>query len=488
MRRAHSDARSPGYDSQPMLERPGSISPDSVDAALATFDSLCDERFDGWVEELHDFCSIPSETDQFPELERAAQWIEARLRQAGAEVTVIREDGVPPLVVGEMGDGPRTLIAVQHYDVQPAAPLDLWESPPYEPSVRDGRLYARGVCDNKGELLHRIQATEALRDAYGELPCRVRFIVEGEEESDSEHLAPLLSQRPEFFEGDGALIEGGGVDEKGRPMLVCGVRGMLYAKLSVRTLGFDAHSGGAQLLPNAPWRLIEALQTLRAPDGTITIDGFMDDVLAPTESQLAHLRTLPFEEAEIKRIYDIEGFVGGLTGFAAQVADTFQPTCNISGIVSGWTEAGVKTITPAEASAKVDMRLIPDQDPARIEERLRTHLDGRGFTDVAMTVHRGEHPYWTSIDDPIVDAADRAHDGIFEEPRVRWFSAGGTAPMHQVCAPHRLPIVTLGASDAEIRAHAPNESYSLDLMRRAAKVTGRFLQEFAAIPAKGGGS
>ena len=452
-----------------------------MNAELGAFDALCDERFDGWVEELRDFCTIPCETDAFPELERGAQWVEQRLRQAGAEVTVLREEGVPPLVIGEMGAGPRTVIAVQHYDVQPAAPLDLWETPPYDPSLRDGRLYARGVCDDKGELLHRIQATEALRDATGELPCRVRFIVEGEEESDSAHLATLLSRRPEFFEAQGALIEGGGVDEKGRPLLVCGVRGMFYVELAVRTLAFDAHSGGAQLFPNAAWRLIEALETLRRPDGTITVDGFMDDVLAPTEAQLAHLRTLPFEEEEIKRIYDIGEFVGGLTGVAAQTADTFRPTCNISGFISGWTDPGVKTITPAEASAKVDMRLIPNQDPRRIEERLRAHLDRRGFTDVTMTVHRGEQPYWTPITDAIVDAAERAHAGVFDQPPQRWFSAGGTAPMHQVCAPHRLPMVTLGAGDAENRNHAPNESYSLDLMRRAAKVTGRFLREFAAI-------
>jgi acetylornithine deacetylase/succinyl-diaminopimelate desuccinylase-like protein len=448
---------------------------------LAAFDALCDERFDGWVDELRDFCTIPCETDQFPQLERGAQWVEQRLREAGAEVTVLREEGVPPLVVGEMGAGPRTLIGVQHYDVQPAAPLDLWDTPPYDPILRDGRLYARGVCDNKGELLHRIQATEALRDATGVLPCRVRFVVEGEEESSSAHLASLMSQHPEFFEGHGALIEGGGVDEKGRPMLLCGVRGMVYAELSVRTLAFDAHSGGAQLLPSATWRLIEALSTLRAPDGRITIDGFMDDVAAPTEAELDHLRTLPFEEQEIKRIYEVEEFVGGLTGFAAQVADTFNPTSNISGIHSGWTGAGAKTITPAEASAKIDLRLIPNQDPARIEEGLRAHLERRGFGDIDIRLYRAEYPYWTPITDPIVDAADRAHRGVFDEAPLRWFSMGGTAPMHPVCAPHRLPMVSLGAGDPEIRAHAPNESYSLDLMRRAAKVTGRFLREFAAI-------
>jgi acetylornithine deacetylase/succinyl-diaminopimelate desuccinylase-like protein len=141
----------------------------------------------------------------------------------------------------------------------------------------------------------------------------------------------------------------------------------------------------------------------------------------------------------------------------------------------------VKTITPAQASAKVDMRLIPNQDPAVIEQRLRDHLARRGFDDVEILVHRGEFPYWTDINEPLVDAADRAHHGVFEEPPLRWFSMGGTAPMHQVCAPHGLPMVTLGAGDAEVRAHAPNESYSLDLMRRAARVTGRFYREFAAI-------
>jgi acetylornithine deacetylase/succinyl-diaminopimelate desuccinylase-like protein len=451
--------------------------------ASIAFDGLVDERFDRWTDELRDFCSIPSETGHLPELERAASWVAERLDAAGAEVTVLTEEGIPPVVIGELGSGPRTLLAVQHYDVQPAAPLELWETGPFDPQVRDGRLYARGVCDDKGEFLHRVQAVEALRDASGDLPCRVRFIVEGEEESGSATLASLLAQRPEFLEGNAALIEGGGVDEAGRPVLVCGVRGMLYLQLTARTIAFDGHSGMAQLLPNAAWRLVEALSTLRMPDGTITLDGFMDDVLAPTPAQLDHLRTIPFEEAEIKRIYGVTDFVGGHTGFAAQVQDTFQPTCNISGIVSGWTGPSVKTITPAEASAKLDLRLIPNQDPHLIAQRLRDHLDRRGFTDVEIDGVHAEYPYWTPIDDPVVDAAELAHAGIFEEQPLRMISAGGTAPMYPVCMPHRLPMVTLGASDPEVRAHAPNESYSLDLMRRAIRVTGRFLYELAAIDA-----
>jgi len=187
------------------------------------------------------------------------------------------------------------------------------------------------VCDDKGELLHRIQAVEALRDATGELPCRVRFIVEGEEESDSAHLAPLLSQRPEFFEGHGALIEGGGVDEKGRPLLVCGVRGMCYVELSVRTLAFDAHSGGAQLLPNAAWRLVWALSTIKGPDDRVLIDGFYDDVRPPNPDERAAFEKMPHDEMETAKTYGIKHFLGDVRGLEYQLRHYMQPTATIDG-------------------------------------------------------------------------------------------------------------------------------------------------------------
>jgi acetylornithine deacetylase/succinyl-diaminopimelate desuccinylase-like protein len=445
------------------------------------FDRLVAERSERWAQELADFCRIPSETDQAAPLRLAAEWTAERFRRAGAEVRFLERPDAPPLVVGEIGGGPRTLLSQDHYDVQPATPLELWTSPPFEPQIRKGRLYARGAADDKGDFLFRLQAVEALRDALGELPCRVRFIVEGEEESGSKHLAGYLADAPDLVEGHGALIEGGGVDEVGRPVLVCGVSGLCYVQLHVRTLAYDAHSGGARLLPNAAWRLVQALATLRGPDDALTIDGYLDHVRQPTEAQLAHLRTLPFEEAEIKRIYGCPVFVGGRTGFAAQVAETFQPTSNIAGLVSGFTGEGEKTIVPAEAWAKMDLRLVPDLDPEIALRCLREHLDRRGFTDVEIEPGSGESPYWTPIDDPLVDAAAAAHAGIFADEPLRFFSMPGTAPLHQLCAPHGLPITSIGGSDAEVRAHAPDESCDLDLMVKGARVMGRFLVGFAAL-------
>ena len=451
---------------------------------LDAFEQLIHERRDRWLDELRDFCGIPSETGRLDQLRRAASWTADRLRAGGFAVEVIEGGGEasPPVVVGETGSGTRTLICVQHYDVQPADPLELWTAPPYEPSLRDGHLYARGVADNKGHLLLRLQAIEAYREAIGELPCRVRFLVEGEEESSSAHFARVLARRQDLVSGDGALHEGGGLDAEERPLLICGVRGILYVELSVRTLAYDAHSGGASLLPNAAWRLVDALATLRQPDGTVTIDGFDEDVLAPTRDQLEHLRTLSFEEGRIKSIYGCDRFVGDLTGFDAQVAQLFRPTCNVAGLWSGWTGPGTKTITPAEAHAKLDMPLVPNQDPHGIETALRAHLDRAGFEDVAIRNLGASHPYWTPVDDPLVDAADRATAEVFGRPALRMLSSPGTAPMHEVCAPNRLPLVGLGFAHAGTRAHAPDENVRLDLMWKAAKVMARFLPAFAASP------
>ena len=262
-------------------------------------------------------------------------------------------------------------------------------------------------------------------------------------------------------------------------MLICGVRGILYVELSVKTLSYDAHSGGASLFENAAWRLVEALATLRKPDGTVTIDGFYDDVRRPSEKQLAHLGSIPFEEEKIKAIYGAKRFVGGRSGSEAQIAQLFAPTCNIAGIWSGWTGDDSKTITPAEAHVKIDMRLVPDQDPGRIERQLRAHLDTRGFTDIAIKNWGSEHPYWSAVDAPIVDAAARASKAVYGMEPLRTFSSPGTAPQYQVCAPNKLPMVAIGYSHPDARAHAPDENVRLDLMPKAAKVLGRFFDEFA---------
>src|SRR6267142_5937412 len=249
---------------------------------------------DRFLAELRDLCRIPSETGDAKALDAAALWCAERLRAAKCETREFRVAGEPALVVGETGAGKRTLICVQHYDVQPAVPLELWKSGPYEAAVRDGAVYARGADDNKGHLLLRIQAAEAYRAVHGDLPIRIRFLIEGEEEDGSAHLAELLAKDPTLTDGDGALKEGGAIDAAGRPQLLLGGKGIFYMELKVRSMTRDAHSGGATHLPNAAWRLVQALSTLVEPNGRIRIDGFYDDVRKPTQAELDHVRKLPF--------------------------------------------------------------------------------------------------------------------------------------------------------------------------------------------------
>ena len=431
---------------------------------------LADNR-DRFVEELRDLCRIPSETGADAALDAAALWCAERLRAAKCDTREWRIKGEPALVVGETGSGKRTLICVQHYDVQPAVPLELWKTGPYDAAVRDGAVYARGVDDNKGHLLLRVQALEAYRAAHGELPIRLRFLIEGEEEDGSPHLAELLANDPGLTDGDGALKEGGAIDAAGRPALLLGGKGILYVELRHRSMARDAHSGGATHLPNAAWRLVQALATFVDPkDGRILIDGFYEDVKKPTPAELEHVKTLPFEADVLKKIYQIDHFAWG-RDTSARVASVFEPTCNIAGIISGFTGEGTKTVIPSEAMVKIDFRLVPDQSPQKIRDLVRAHLDRNGFHDVELTAKEGTRPYRGRMDDPLVRATKAVAEETFGKEALLIPSSGGTSPMWQVCGKRSLANVTLGMGHPDSGAHAPNEHILLDNYWKALRAT-----------------
>ncbi|HEY3186241.1 MAG TPA: M20/M25/M40 family metallo-hydrolase, partial [Solirubrobacteraceae bacterium] len=394
--------------------------PDELDRFIAA-------QNDGFIAELRELCAIPCEAHDRPALDAAARWCRDRLRAAGfGDARELRTDGAPALVVGETGSGNRTLLGVQHYDVQPAVPLELWKTPPYAPDVRDGAVYARGVDDNKGHLLLRIQAVEAHRAVFGELPIHLRLLIEGEEESGSPNLARLLALEPGLTDADGALKEGGALDSGGRPQLSLGGKGILYCHFRVRSMARDAHSGGATHYPNAAWRLAHAFASLMDKSGRVRIDGFYDDVRPPTEADRAMLEAMPFEPEAVKRVVGIERFAFGRNDDQAKRASVFEPTCNICGIESGYNGPGSKTVIPAEATGKVDFRLVPDQDPERIARLLRAHLDREGFSDVAFTAEEGEHPYRGPVDAPLVRAVKAVAEEAFGKPAVLVPSSGGT--------------------------------------------------------------
>ena len=435
-----------------------------------------------WTDELLAFCAIPSEAGDTVALLAAASWITERLQRLPAIVDVVEKDGAPPLVVGELGAG-RTLLAVQHYDVQPAVPLELWTSPAYQPEVRDGRLYARGASDNKGELMARIWAVEAYLATFGDLPCRLRFLIQGEEEGGGANFGPLLDMRPGLREADGVLSEGGEIDGHGRPVVYGGVRGMASFELVCRTIAYDAHSSLANLLPNAASRLVMALSTFWDAEGVPRIEGLDDAVRRPTAADTAILAATPTEEIDdLFPVYGIGRLVAGRRGAEALEVLTFGTTCNLQGLWSGYTGPGGKTITPAEGHARLDIRLVPSQDPDAVLEAVRRHLAGHGFADIEVIASDENYPaWWTPSDDPIIAAAIRASEAVLGTTAVQLLSAPGTEPLWDVCAAGNLPAVSLGASDDDARMHAPDESWSLAGAALAAQMTARFLDEFAAI-------
>jgi acetylornithine deacetylase/succinyl-diaminopimelate desuccinylase-like protein len=449
------------------------------------FDRYVRDHLDGWTAELAEFCAIPSESSDPAALHAAADWIAARYLalSRSARVDVVTANGLPPLVIADLGTG-RTLLALQHYDVQPAAPLHLWTTPPYEPAVRKGRLYARGACDNKGELMARVWAIEAYLATIGELPCRIRFLTQGQEEGGGPGFRQLLAERPGCLDGDAALSEGGEIDTERRAVVYAGVRGMVSFEITSRTIAYDAHSSLANLLPSATIRLIRALATFWDDEGVPAIAGLAAGVRAPSAGQLAVLAAIPDGELEEDLLpeYGIDRFVAGRRGAEAVRALTLDPTLNVQGIWSGYTGPGGNTITPAEAKARIDVRLVPDMDPGAVLDAVRRHLTDRGFGDLDVAINDDAYrAWWTSPDDPVVRAAARASEAVTGVASVIQVSAAGTEPMYDVAAARNLPSTSIGAADQDARVHAPNESYGLESAAIATRMFGRFLDEFARL-------
>jgi acetylornithine deacetylase/succinyl-diaminopimelate desuccinylase-like protein len=389
-------------------------------------------------------------------------------------------DGAPVVYSERPGRSPKTLLIYNHYDVQPPEPLELWDSPPFQPTLRDGKLYGRGVSDDKGHLVSRLFAIDALLDAEGELPCNVKFIIEGEEETSSVHLHEFIVNNKERLTADACLWEFGGVDHREAPMQYLGMRGICYVELSVETAKTDAHSGlGGSIFPNAAWRLVWALNTLKGPDERIRIPGFYDTVRPPSQRDRQLLEDLPEVSHEYKQMYGVESFLKGLTGgVELRIAEVFEPTCTICGLTSGYQGRGSKTVLPARASAKVDFRLVPDQRPGQVLEQLRSHLDAEGFSDVQIASLGGEPPARTDLDEPIVDLMVRTAEEIYGQSMQLVPLIGGSGPNYPFIHVLNLPVVTAGAGYPGTRAHAPNENLRLDLYLKHAKHVVRILKEF----------
>ena len=429
------------------------------------------------VDELSRLLAQPSVAAQNLGIEDCAELVADALKLRGFSVSIMPTGGSPVVFGERKGQGDATLISYNHYDVQPAEPLELWDSPPFEPTLRDGRLYARGVSDNKGNFTARLHAIDAILDREGELPCNVKFIVEGEEEIGSVNLEPFVRANKDLLAGDVCVWEVGGVDHENAPIQMLGLRGICYVELRVRTATQDVHSGtGGSLFPNAAWRLVWALSTLKDPGENILLPGFYESVIPPTPREKELLAQLPDMRAHYREVYGLEGFLKGVDDpLELAIQAVYQPTCTICGLNSGYQGEGSKTVLPAEASAKVDFRLVPDQRPQQVLAQLREHLDAHGFSDIEIVDLGGNPGARTDPDHPAVGLAVRAAEDVYDKPTRINPMIGGSGPNFMFQEYLGVPIISNGANDADSRAHAPNESISLDLYAKAAKHFARIL-------------
>ncbi len=447
-------------------------------------DSFLKKHLDEYIAETAQLCAQPSVSAKGEGTHECANLIVDTLQRHGFRVHKFATPGNPIIVGHADGVSRRTLLFYNHYDVQPPEPLELWTTPPFEPTIRDGALYARGSKDDKGEFMARLMAVDAVRAQHdGKLPCGVTFVVEGEEEIGSPHIAEFVREHVELLQSHGAIWEEGGIDPEGRPEIGLGRRGVLTVELSVESMTRDAHSGSAHVLPNAAWRLTWALAALKHRDERIRIPGFYDHVKPPSEADLKLLDELPdFEEWRVKT-FGVKDFVRGLRGKALNRA-VFEPTCNIQGITAGYQGAGNKTVIPARASAKIDFRLVPDQSPDDIFAKLREHLDKQGFEDVRVEWSGAMWPCKVSVDDPFVRLTARTGQEIYGHPTLLSPIGGGSSPMYAFAKPLDIPIVTCGVGYANNRTHAPDEHVRLVDFLNAARHIGRILNEFADLDDK----
>lgn len=449
---------------------------------MKEIDSFIETHLDQNVAELSRLCSQPSVAAQNLGIDACAELVARCLAERGFKTQILPTGGSPVVFGERKGRADRTLLVYDHYDVQPPEPIELWDSPPFEPTLRDGRLYARGVADNKGNFMSRLHAIDAILALDGELPCNVKFILEGEEEIGSVHLEPFVKLHQDLLAGDVCVWEIGGVDRENFPIQMVGMRGICYVELRARTANQDVHSGtGGSIFPNAAWRLVWALSSLKDEDENILLPGFYDDVLPPTDREIELLGQGPRMIAFYKGKYDLDHFLNGIDDeLELAVEGVYKPTCTICGLRAGYQGPGTKTVLPAEAMAKVDFRLVPNQTPEKVLAQLRAHLDDQGFEDIEIVDLGGNPPAKTEPDHPAVQMAVKAAEDVYEKPTRVIPMVGGSGPSFMFKKYLNVPIISSGAGDEDSRAHAPNESISLDLYVKGSKHFARILKMMQA--------
>jgi len=455
---------------------------------MGTWEAYLEENKGRFLEELIEFLRIPS-ISSLPEhtddVMRAAEWVASRLKAVGLENIAVMPTGGHPVVYGDWlhaADKP-TVMIYGHFDIQPADPLEEWTNPPFEPTIKENRIYARGAADNKGNALAPMLALEALLKTEGKLPLNVKCLFEGQEEIGSPQLPGFIAGQKEFLKCDLAISADGSQWEEDQPALKLGLRGICALQIDVRGAKRDVHSGAfGGTFANPIHALAEIIASMRGSDGKILVDGFYDDVLTPGEWEKSQITAVPFDEADYLTELGLEGLFGE-PGFNTYERMWVRPTLEVNGIWGGFQGEGNKTVIPSQAHAKITCRLVPNQDPIKINALLKAHIEKNAPQGVKVKVQlsaSSADPYLIAHDHPGNQAARAVHQVVYgKEPYC--IRTGGSIPIFGILK-KLLGVSTVnfafGLKDE--RTHAPDEFFRLSSFERSQKAYCLLLEELAS--------
>ncbi|HWK21739.1 MAG TPA: dipeptidase [Ureibacillus sp.] len=453
-----------------------------------TLDAYFTENREKHLEELNEFLRIPSISslsEHKQDIQSAAEWLADKLQKLNIENVSVDATAGHPVVYGEWlhAEGKPTILFYGHYDVQPVDPLHLWESEPFNPVIRDNKLFARGASDDKGQVFMHLKMIEALFATEGTLPVNVKFIYEGEEEIGSPNLPAYVEKHKDKLAADLILISDTGLYAPGKPAVCYGLRGLTGIQIDVRGAKGDLHSGlyggGVQ---NAIHALAEILASFRDEHGTIQVEGFYDKVLPLSEEERQAYRELNFDDEALKTEVGVTELFGE-EGYSYLEQTWARPTLEINGVFGGFSGEGIKTVLPAEAGAKITCRLVPDQDPNEIVALLKAHIEKHKPKGVEVTISEFDKgaPYLTPFDHPLIQAAGRSYERVYNVPTA--FTRGGgsipiVAAFDEILA---LPVVLMGFGLNSENFHAPNEHFHLENFDKGLRVLGDYLHEVSNL-------
>jgi acetylornithine deacetylase/succinyl-diaminopimelate desuccinylase-like protein len=400
------------------------------------------------------------------------------------DTLVKNSEQVTPIVYGEVRSkrypNGKTILFYNHYDVQPAEPIELWHDDPFSGKIEGNLIYGRGASDDKGELITRIKAVEYLLKETGDVPCNVKFLVEGEEEIGSAHLEQYLTKYREKFSTDATIWEFGYVDEHERPIISLGMKGLLCVELHAKCANVDLHSSLAALVENPAWRLVHALASMRDENGRINIKNWNKDIRDFLPEELECIKQEEFDIPSFKKNYGLSHLFNEENIEEIKKANVGGVTSNISGLFSGYIGEGSKTVLPSTAMAKLDFRLVPDMMPQKQFQLLKEHLDNNGFKDIELKFLSGEPASRIPINDNFVKLVEASAKEEYGQV-IKSVSSAGTGPMWYFNKILQCPCVSIGCTYKYSKIHSPNEFVRIDLLKKTTRWIGNIIEKFGNV-------